>query len=67
MNFDQRSMHLNTEVGLIIDSPVLARQMAARFEDMVQPVNAYEVALAARRRGGPLESGVADSRRWRRR
>jgi putative cardiolipin synthase len=45
MNFDQRSMHLNTEIGLIIDSPVLAQQMAARFEAMVQPVNSYKVEL----------------------
>jgi cardiolipin synthase C len=47
MNFDQRSMHLNTEIGLIIDSPVLANQMAARFEAMVKPVNAYKVAFKA--------------------
>jgi putative cardiolipin synthase len=45
MNFDQRSMHLNTEIGLIIDSPALAQQMAARFEAMVQPANAYKVEL----------------------
>lgn len=45
MNFDQRSMHLNTEIGLIIDSPELARQIAARFEAMVQPANAYALAL----------------------
>ena len=47
MNFDQRSMHLNTEIGLIIDSPVLAQQVAARFEAMVQPVNSYTLALRA--------------------
>jgi len=45
MNFDQRSMHLNTEIGLIIDSPELAQQIATRFEAMVQPVNAYALAL----------------------
>ena len=45
MNFDQRSMHLNTEIGLIIDSPPLARQIAARFDAMVQPANAYQLAL----------------------
>lgn len=45
MNFDQRSMHLNTEIGLIIDSPELARQAAARFEAMVQPANSYMLAL----------------------
>jgi putative cardiolipin synthase len=47
MNFDQRSRHLNTEVGLIIDSPELAQQMAARFEAMAQPENAYALALVA--------------------
>lgn len=45
MNFDQRSMHLNTEIGLIIDSPVLARQIAARFDAMTQPENAYRLVL----------------------
>jgi putative cardiolipin synthase len=53
MNFDQRSMHLNTEIGLIIESPVLAQQMAARFDAMVKPVNAYEVALRPAEGGGP--------------
>jgi cardiolipin synthase C len=32
MNFDQRSKRINTEVGLIIDSPELAQQTAIRFE-----------------------------------
>jgi putative cardiolipin synthase len=45
MNFDQRSMHLNTEIGLIIDSPELAGQMATRFEAMTQPANSYALAL----------------------
>jgi putative cardiolipin synthase len=47
MNFDLRSMRLNTEIGLIIDSPELARQTATRFEFMVQPANSYAVALRA--------------------
>jgi len=45
MNFDQRSMHLNTEIGLLIDSSALAQQIAARFDAMVQPVNSYMLAL----------------------
>jgi putative cardiolipin synthase len=45
MNFDQRSMHLNTEIGLLIDSPELAQELARRFEAMVQPANAYQVLL----------------------
>lgn len=52
MNFDQRSMHLNTEVGLIIDSPVLAQQIAARFDAMVQPVNSYRLELQQSGTGG---------------
>jgi putative cardiolipin synthase len=45
MNLDQRSKSLNTEIGLIIDSPELAQQTAMRFEHMVQPANAYALAL----------------------
>lgn len=52
MNFDQRSMRLNTEVGLIIDGPELAQQLAARFEAMVQPVNSYKPALRPNGSGG---------------
>jgi len=44
MNFDQRSKHLNTEIGLIIDSPDLAQQTATRFENMVRPDNVYTLA-----------------------
>ncbi len=46
MNFDQRSLMLNTEIGLIIDSPELAQSTAARFEAIVTPDNSYALALA---------------------
>lgn len=58
MNFDQRSMHLNTEIGLIIHSPELSQQVAARFEAMVQPVNCYLLALR------PTAAGAARSVVW---
>ena len=45
MNLDQRSLHVNTEVGVIIDSPDLARQVAARFEAIARPANSYVLAL----------------------
>jgi cardiolipin synthase C len=45
MNFDQRSSRLNTETGLIVDSPELAGQTAARFQEMTQPSSAYAVTL----------------------
>jgi cardiolipin synthase C len=44
-NFDPRSAELNTEMGFVIDSPELARQIAAAFDDRV-PLNAYEVRLS---------------------
>jgi len=52
MNFDQRSMHLNTEIGLIIDNPALAKQITARFEAMVQPANSYKLELRPSNTGG---------------
>ncbi|MEO8564950.1 MAG: phospholipase D family protein [Betaproteobacteria bacterium] len=45
MNLDQRSLHVNTEVGVIVDSPDLARQVAARFEAIARPANSYVLAL----------------------
>jgi cardiolipin synthase C len=51
MNFDQRSKHLNTEIGLIIDSPELAQQTAARFDGMTQPENAYVLSERDRSAG----------------
>ena len=59
MNFDQRSMHLKTEIGVIIDSPELAQQVVARFEAMTQPANAYQLTLH------PDASGTAGSITWR--
>ena len=41
-NFDQRSARLNTEMGLVIDSPKFAQQLAERF-DTTAPMIAYEV------------------------
>jgi putative cardiolipin synthase len=44
-NFDPRSARLNTEIGVVIDSPRLARDMAEAFDTEV-PLAAYEVRLA---------------------
>src|SRR5206468_505526 len=45
-NFDQRSALLNTEMGLVIDSPILAQRLSAFF-DVELPMNAYEVRLTS--------------------
>ena len=44
-NFDQRSVHLNTEMGVVIESPPLAQRMGAAFETNI-PAAAYEVRLS---------------------
>jgi len=44
-NFDPRSAELNTEMGFVIDSPGLARQIEGVFDTTI-PVNAYEVHLS---------------------
>jgi putative cardiolipin synthase len=45
-NFDLRSALLNTEMGLVIDSPTLARRLAEFFDTAV-PMASYEVRLAS--------------------
>jgi putative cardiolipin synthase len=47
MNFDQRSEKLNTEIGLLIDSPQMAVEAAKRFESLTQLSNAYSVQFGA--------------------
>lgn len=43
-NFDPRSAHLNTEMGVIIRDPELAQAMAARIEEKLR-VDTYELFL----------------------
>ena len=65
MNFDRRSRFLNTEIGLIIDCPALAEEMARRFEEMTRPENVYAVSLRDRVhgvRGGMAWSTVESGR-----
>ncbi|WP_300758090.1 phospholipase D family protein [Janthinobacterium sp.] len=44
-NFDPRSIELNTEMGLVIDSPELASQLGAAMRSII-PQRAYQVHLA---------------------
>jgi putative cardiolipin synthase len=46
MNFDQRSKHLNTEIGLLITSPELSGEIATRFDALAQLDNSYAVTLS---------------------
>jgi putative cardiolipin synthase len=45
-NFDPRSVHLNTEMGVVLDNPDFASRLARQFDDEI-PRKAYEVRLTA--------------------
>jgi putative cardiolipin synthase len=45
LNMDQRSKLLNTEMGLIIDSPLLAQAVKEFFDIAIRPENAFRVVL----------------------
>ncbi|HUG58918.1 MAG TPA: phospholipase D-like domain-containing protein, partial [Candidimonas sp.] len=44
-NFDPRSAKLNTELGFVIDSPVMARDIRAAFDSKIPEIS-YEVHLS---------------------
>ena len=61
-NFDPRSAKLNTEMGFVIESPSLARQIHSVFETTI-PEDAYEPELSDNSDMSWLERRGADSRR----
>jgi len=46
MNFDRRSLRVNTEMGLLIDSRELAQQVALHIEALSRPANCYTPVLS---------------------
>lgn len=61
-NFDPRSTRLNTEMGFVIDSAVLAGKIKDIFDRAV-PVNAYEVRLSSSGDLYWLERSASSARR----
>lgn len=53
-NFDPRSALLNTEMGLVIHSPELARQVTAIAEDAMRPERSYQPRLVREKAGKTL-------------
>ena len=45
LNLDPRSIYINTEMGLIIDSEGLAKGVAAEFKEELKPENSWRVLL----------------------
>ncbi len=70
-NFDPRSAHLNTEMGIVIRSPALAQRIAATFDTSIPSV-AYEPRLTEsgdlywieRRDGAEVRHDVEPGTRW---
>ena len=52
-NCDPRSANINTEIGVLIDSPEIAAQLARRFSEMIGPQEAYQVRLKPTANGQP--------------
>jgi putative cardiolipin synthase len=52
-NLDPRSLELNTEVGLLIESPELARQVLAMFDEFAASSNSYRVVRESSEPFGP--------------
>ena len=57
-NLDPRSLELNTELGLLIESPDLAQQVIERFDEFLASSNSYRVV---RNSDEPLGAAL----RWR--
>jgi putative cardiolipin synthase len=53
-NFDPRSALLNTEMGLVIRSPELARQVTMIAEDAMRPERSYQPRLVREKNGKVL-------------
>ena len=45
LNLDPRSLKINTEMGLVIEDPVLGQQLAQVAERDMSPENAWRVGL----------------------
>ncbi len=46
-NLDPRSLELNTEIGLLIDSPEIARDVIRRFDGFASSARSYRVVVAS--------------------
>jgi putative cardiolipin synthase len=47
LNLDPRSLYLNTELGVVLESPSLAAELSGEFERLASPDNAWHVVRTA--------------------
>ncbi len=63
-NLDPRSRHLNTELGIIVESHELADQVATQFEIVTNPDNSFRLELAGTPASNVSEPGSVDTIVW---
>jgi putative cardiolipin synthase len=61
LNMDQRSKTLNTEMGVVVDSPALAGAVEKYFVTATDPANSYQVLLGSQEAG---EGGSGGGMHW---
>lgn len=54
-NFDPRSTRLNTEMGIVIDSPTLAAEVTAIAESAMRPERSYQPRLVQQKNGRAID------------
>jgi len=59
VNLDPRSLYLNTELGVMINSPELAAQLRNSFETLIAPQNSWHIRIANNTVEWHSTSGVA--------
>lgn len=60
MNLDPRSLYLNTELGVVLRSPMLADALRASFQILIQPENSWRVTNASEGLRWESSAGVID-------
>jgi cardiolipin synthase C len=60
MNLDPRSLYLNTELGVVLQSPKLADALRASFQILIQPENSWRVMNTSEGLRWESSAGVID-------
>jgi len=70
LNLDPRSLYLNTELGVVLESPELADQLRDSFRDWIRPENAWHVSSTPDGLRWESSAGIVDKQpaknRWQR-
>ena len=55
LNLDPRSVDLNTELGIVVESPALADEIARKLESLLRPAFSYRAVSGRAGRGSALD------------